>query len=111
MKDALYVIAAAVIFFVTMDAHSDETVGPANDARAAICREELQDLFYIVRMYQHEIPFVRMRQKAINSHGNGLDDEHFDKINKLIDEAEDAAHEDKLIDWLNAAWSKCMDVI
>lgn len=113
MRDALFLIAVAVIFFAAVEAHSDEELVMPDGSRSTICEKQLEDEIYIVRMYEHGIRFTRMRQKAINSHGPGLglDDEHFAKINKLIDEAENAAHEDKLMEWLNVYWKQCMEVI
>lgn len=106
MKTLLLILLLLVVPFPQVLAHEDVTQSP----RSTECREILSDHFYIVEMYQHGIAVSRMRQKAINSH-EALGDEHFNTIMKLIDESENAVHEDKLLEWLNVYWAKCVDVI
>lgn len=86
----------------------EEEVQP--QGRSAECSKLLEDQIYIAQMFLHGIDSQRMRQKAMNSRAH-LGEEHFQKIMGLIDDAENAVHEDALQAWLNGYWKKCMEVI
>ncbi len=111
--------AALAAFFVfaclaggyAFGASSEELGDPA--AREQKCREELQDQFYIVRMYAHGVSFAQMRQKAINSRleeagPGGLEPERFQSIMRLIDEAEGAGSPEGIERWARAYLDRCM---
>ena len=96
--------------FSACSASNENLANP--EARAANCQQVLKDQIYIVSMHNADIEFNRMRQKATNSFNGSpefaLDAEHYAKILKLIDEAEEASSRDALQDWINKYWKACM---
>ena len=112
MKLLYLVLAASCLFAMKNYAASDEEIS-VRSGQSAMCRQQLTDQIFIVRMHNAGVEFTRMRQKAINSHNSQgedrLEDDHFLAIMSLIDEAEEAARQDGLHEWLNHYWKACME--
>lgn len=110
MIKAWLALSLLVLLFLPLigRAHSDPEYVEPIDNLSQKCAASLEDELYIVRMVNDHVTFQHMRQKAINTREH-LGKERFDKINMLIDGAENAQHEDKLEDWLNARWKLCLE--